>query len=109
MAYDATLAARVRKILARRKGVSEKKMFGGVGFLLAGNMSVAIWKEWLIVRLGREAADSALREPHVKVFDVTGRPMTGWVMVGPGGVEGDDDLRRWCEQSVKFVRTLPAK
>lgn len=109
MPYDPTLAARVRKVLARRQGVTEKRMFGGVGFLHAGNMCVGIWKEWLIVRLGPVQAASALREAHVKEFDITGRPMRGWAMVGPGGLEGDDDLRRWCTAALKFVRTLPEK
>jgi hypothetical protein len=109
MPYDQTLAARIRKILARRSNISEKKLFGGVGFLLSGNLCVCVWREWLIVRLGPEQADIALREPFVKVFDVTGRAMRGWVMVDPGGLEGDDDVRRWCNAAVTFVRTLPAK
>lgn len=109
MPYDPTLAARLRKILGRRANITEKKLFGGIGFLLSGNLLVCVWKEWLIVRLGSEQGDAALREPFVKVFDVTGRPMRGWVMVDPGGLEGDDDLHRWCNAAMKFVRTLPAK
>jgi hypothetical protein len=109
MPFDATLAARVRKILRRRSNISEKKLFGGVGFLLSGNLCVAVWKDWLILRLGPEQAEVALREPFVKVFDVTGRAMRGWVMVDPGGLEGDDDVRQWCHAAVTFVRTLPAK
>jgi hypothetical protein len=109
MSYDAALAERVRGQLGRRRGITEKAMFGGVGFLLAGNLCVCVWKEWLIVRLGIEQADAALREPHVRAFDVTGRPMRGWAMVGPGGLEGDDDLRRWCDLALRFVRTLPPK
>lgn len=84
-------------------------MFGGVGFLLAGNMCVGVWKEWLIVRLGPDRGEAALREPHVREFDITGKAMRGWAMVGPGGLEGDDDLRRWCDAAIKFVRTLPEK
>ena len=109
MPYDPALAERVRKLVARRKNFTEKKMFGGVGFLLAGNMCVGVWKEWLIVRLGPDEAEAALREPHVKEFDITGKAMRGWAMVGPGGLEGDDDLSRWCEAAIKFVRTLPEK
>ncbi|MFO1093260.1 MAG: TfoX/Sxy family protein [Planctomycetaceae bacterium] len=109
MPYDQTLAERVRTVLGRRKGITEKKMFGGVGFLLNGNMSVAIWKQSLIVRLGPEQAELALREAHVKEFDITGKAMRGWAMIGPGGLEGDDDVRRWCERSLRFVRTLPGK
>jgi TfoX/Sxy family transcriptional regulator of competence genes len=108
MAYDETLAARIRDTLAHRKGIEEKKMFGGVGFLLNGNMLVGVWKDSLIVRLGPDEGDEALKEPHVKEFDITGRAMKGWVLVEPEGVEGDDQLR-WIQRAVKFVRTLPAK
>ena len=84
-------------------------MFGGVGFLVNGNLFVGIWKDSLCVRLGPEQAEEALLEPHVKEFDITGGPMKGWVLVEPGGVEGDDQLAGWIERAAKFVRTLPAK
>ena len=84
-------------------------MFGGVGFLLHGNMLVGVWKDSLVVRLGPGEGEEALREPHVKEFDITGRPMKGWVLVGPGGVEDDDQLAGWIERAAKFGRTLPAK
>jgi hypothetical protein len=84
-------------------------MFGGVGFLLNGNMLVGVWKDSLIVRLGSDAGDEALKEPHVKDFDITGRPMRGWVLVEPEGVESVDQLAGWIERAVKFVGTLPAK
>jgi TfoX/Sxy family transcriptional regulator of competence genes len=109
MAFNETLAERIRQGLARRKGIEEKKMFGGIGFLLNGNMLVGVWKDALIVRLGPEDGDEALREPHVKEFDITGRAMKGWVLVEPGGVEGDDQLAGWIERAAKFVQTLPAK
>ena len=109
MAFDESLAARIRDSLARRKGVQEKKMFGGVGFLLNGNMLVGVWKDSLIVRLGPEEGDEALKEPHVKEFDITGRAMKGWVLVEPEGIEGDDQLGGWIQQAVKFVGALPAK
>src|SRR2546426_6404780 len=89
MAFREELAERIRQGLARRKGVEEKKMFGGVGFLLHGNMLVGVWKDSLIVRLGPEESEGALREPHVKEFDITGRPMKGWVLVAPEGVQND--------------------
>ena len=109
MAFDESLAARIRQHLARRKSVEEKKMFGGVGFLLHGNMLVGVWKDSLIVRLGPEEGDEALKEPHVKEFDITGRPMRNWVLVGPEGVEGEDQLAGWIQRAVKFVGALPAK
>jgi hypothetical protein len=109
MAFDEALAGRIRQRLARRKNVEEKKMFGGVGFLLNGNMLVGVWKDSLIARLGPEEGEAALREPHVKEFDITGRPMKGWVLVEPGGVEGDDQLSAWIQRAVTFVGALPAK
>ena len=109
MAFDESLAARIRQHLARKKGVEEKKMFGGVGFLLHGNMLVGVWKDALIARLGPEEGEEALREPHVKEFDITGRAMKGWVLVGPEGVEDDEQLTDWIEGAVKFIRALPAK
>ena len=109
MAFDEALAGRIRHLLGRRKAVDEKKMFGGVGFLLNGNMLVGVWKDQLVARLGPDEADAALREPHVRVFDITGRPMKGWVLVEPAGVAADHQLTAWIERSLAFVRTLPAK
>src|SRR5437588_10523587 len=109
MAFDATLAERIRTVLARKKGKEEKKMFGGIGFLLNGNMCVGVWKDSLIVRLDPEETEAALREPHVGEFDIAGRPMKGWVLVGPAGVAEDDALKAWIERAVKFVAKLPAK
>jgi hypothetical protein len=83
-------------------------MFGGVGWLLNGNMCVGVWKRWLIARIGEGYAD-ALREPNVREFDITGKAMSGWVMVEPAGVASDDELREWVSRCVAFVRTLPAK
>lgn len=109
MAFDEALAERIRQALARRKNVEEKKMFGGVGFLLNGNMLVGVWKDSLIVRLGPDNYDDALLEPHVREFDITGRAMKGWVLVEPEGVEDDEQLKEWIERATKFVRSLPAK
>ena len=109
MAFSEALAERVRHLLARRKNVEEKKMFGGIGFLLNGNMLVGVWKDSLIVRLGPDEGDEALKEPHVSEFDITGRAMKGWVLVAPEGVEADEQLKGWIERAVKFVAKLPAK
>jgi TfoX/Sxy family transcriptional regulator of competence genes len=109
VAFSESLAARIRDALARKKGIQEKKMFGGIGFFLKGNLLVGVWKDSLIVRLGPEEGDDALREPHVIEFDITGRPMKGWILVEPDGVEDDDQLQGWIERAEKFVRTLPAK
>ena len=109
MAYSESLAARIRQLLAGRKDIVEKKMFGGVGFLLSGNMLVGVWQDSLIVRLGPAGAEAALAQPHVREFDITGRPMKGWVMVEPDGMETDGQLADWVERAVAFVSTLPAK
>ena len=81
----------------------------GNQFLLHGNVVVGVWKYSLIVRLGPEDGDEALLEPHVKEFDITGRAMKGWVLVGPEGVHDDEQLSAWIQQAVKFVEALPAK
>ena len=109
MAFSEALAERIRQRLARRKNVEEKKMFGGVGFLLHGNMLVGVWKNSLIARLGPDNHEDALLEPHVREFDITGKPMKGWVLVGPEGVEDDEQLTAWIGRATRFVRTLPAK
>src|ERR1044072_8159194 len=107
MAFSEALTVRIRQGLARRKGIEEKKMFGGIGFLLNGNMLVGVWKESLIVQLGPEEGDEEVREQHVKEFDITGRGMTGWVLVEPEGVQNDVQLSDWIQQAVKFVGKLP--
>jgi TfoX/Sxy family transcriptional regulator of competence genes len=109
VAFDETLAARIRVALAHKKNIEEKKMFGGIGFLLHGNMLVGVWKNSLIVRLGPDSYEDALLEAHVKVFDITGKPMKGWVLVEPEGVEDDDQLKGWIGQATKFVGKLAAK
>ena len=109
MAFDESLAARIRDSLARKKGVTEKKMFGCACFLLHGNLLVGVWKDSLIARLGPDEGEAALLEPHVREFDITGKPMRNWVLVEPEGVEGDDQLKEWIERATKFVRTLPRK
>ena len=97
------------RALARKKGIEEKKMFGGICFMLNGNMLVGVWKDSLIVRLGEDQGEEALLEPHVKPFDITGKPMKNWVMVKPEGIEEDDQLKEWIQQAVKFVGRMPAK
>jgi TfoX/Sxy family transcriptional regulator of competence genes len=109
MAFDESLAQRIRDALARKKNIEEKKMFGGIGFLLSGNLLVGVWKNSLIARLGPEQGDEALLEPHVKEFDITGKPMKGWVLVEPEGVEDDNQLSAWIRRAVKFIGALPAK
>ncbi len=109
MAFDETLAARIRDTLARKKNIEEKKMFGCICFFLNGNALVGVWKDGLIARLGPDEGEAALREPHVRAFDITGRPMRNWVVVESEGVEDDDQLKGWIRQAVKFVGKLPGK
>lgn len=107
--FSEALADRTRRVLASQRGITEKKMFGGLAFLLGGNLCVGIWKNQLIARLGHRAAESALGAPNVREFDITGRPMKGWVMIEPEGLETDQQLADWVEASIHFVRTLPRK
>jgi hypothetical protein len=109
MAFNEAPAGRIRQRLARRKNVEEKRMFGGVGFLLRGNMLVGAWKDSLIARVGPDEYEEALLQPHAKELDITGRAMKGWVLVEGEGVEDDNQLGVWIERVVHFVGTLPAK
>jgi TfoX/Sxy family transcriptional regulator of competence genes len=109
MAYDEDLGRRVRDQLAAEAGVAEKAMFGGLAFLLNGNMAVGLSGAQLMVRVGPEASDDALERPHTRPFDMTGRPMKGWVLVAPEGIAAERDLATWVAQGVEFARSLPSK
>ncbi len=108
MAFDEGLASRVREALGDA-GLTEKRMFGGVGFLLNGNMACGLINSDLIVRVGPAAYAEALAEPGARPFDITGRAMSGWVMVSPDGHDADHDLRAWVDRGVAFAATLPPK
>ncbi len=109
MAYSEALAERIRAAFGRRRGAAEKKMFGGIGFLQNGNMCVGVWKTALIARIGPEQYEGALKESNVKVFDITGRAMKGWVLIEPDGIENDSQLADWIGRAVEYVETLPPK
>ncbi len=109
MSYDAKLAERVRALLASEGGIVEKKMFGGLAFLLFGNMCCGVLQEELIVRVPLEETDRVLNEAHTRAFDFTGRPMRGWVVVEPAGFAKEATLARWIERCLAFASTLPAK
>lgn len=109
MAYDRNVAERIRLWIDRRRGFEEKAMFGGIGFLLNGNMCIGIWKDSLVLRVGKDAWESYLEQDDVGEFDITGRSMTGWVLVAPDGFDSADDLDRHLSAALEFVRTLPAK
>lgn len=109
MVYSHALADRVRQVLRHDRSIAEKKMFGIIVFLLNGKMLVGVWKSSLIARVGPDQAAAALKQPHVGKFDVTGRPMKGWIMVEPDGLDSDKQLAEWIERAVQFVETLPSK
>lgn len=109
MAYDEGLAERIRAALEDVAGVTEKRMFGGIAFLVRGNMGVGIVQDKLMVRVGPESYDRLLRERHVRRMDFTGRPMKGFVYVVPAGYETDEGLARWVGAGVAHATSLPAK
>jgi TfoX N-terminal domain len=109
MAFNETLAQRIRDALACKKYIEETKMFDCVGFLVNGNMVVGVWKNSLIVMLGPDEGEDAMLEPHVKAFDITGKPMKNWILVEPEGVVDEDQLKNWIQRAVKFVGKLAAK
>lgn len=109
MAYDEGLVQRMREALAAIPDIDEKKMFGGIGFLLNGNMACGVNKDDLIVRVGPDAYETALAEPYTKDFDMTGRPMKGWVVVRPAGYATDEMLKGWVQRGVDFALSLPPK
>lgn len=109
MAYDEGLARRIRGIMVGLPGYIERKMFGGVGYMLRGNMACGVNGDDLIVRVGPQGYEEALAQPHTKEFDMTGRPMKGWVVVTADGVESDDQFEAWVQQGVGFALSLPPK
>lgn len=109
MPYDEQLARRVRPFMALQAGFSEKRMFGGIAYFLHGNLCVGISNDSLIVRVGLEGYEASLTEPSVSPFCPTGRPMRGWILVAPEGLDGLPSIRRWVERAAAFVETLPPK
>jgi hypothetical protein len=109
VAFDEALAARLRAALGGVKGVEERMMFGGVAFLVRGNMCVGVHKDALVARIAPDEADEALSIPFAKPFDITGRPMQGWIMVEPPGLKTKQMLHVWVDRAKSFVRTLPPK
>ena len=104
MAFDEGLADHIREALSGREGFSERKMFGGIGFMLNGNMAVGVHGDELIVRIAPERTDEALAQPHTRIFDMSGRPMKGWLLVGPGA-----DFDAWIAEGAGYAASLPPK
>jgi TfoX/Sxy family transcriptional regulator of competence genes len=106
MAYDEQLAARIRKILHQRKDVTEKKMFGGLSFLLHGKMCCGVLQNDLVVRTQPEDYEAALEQPYVRPMDFTGRPLKGFIYVSPEGCQTEKELSRWIEHGVEIVSSI---
>lgn len=109
MAYDEGLEQRIREQLEEMPRAIGKKMFGGICFMVQGNMACGVHKNNLIVRVGPEQYENALAQSHTRIFDITGKPMKGWVIVTPDGIQSDFDLKRWVEHGVDFALSLPPK
>ena len=109
MTDDDVLIDRIRPFFKRRKGSSEKKMFGGVCFMINGNMCVGSWKGTLVVRLDREKHEETQSKPHVKPMDITGKVMKGWALIEPVGIESDDNLKAWVRRAARCAGSLPPK
>ena len=109
MAYDQGLTQRIREYLDDYPEASETKMFGGIAFFLNGNMACGVTGDKLMVRVGPDRYEDALAQPHANPFDMTGRPMRGWVTIDPAGLAADEDLYNWVIQGVEFAQSLPPK
>lgn len=108
MPYSEPLAQRTRAILQRQKGITERKMFGGLAFMVHGNMCCGIVSDSLMLRMG-DAAEAALMEPHTRPMDFTGKPMRGILYVDADGIASDEDLGAWIRRALQFARSLPPK
>ena len=109
MAYNEEVDTRIKKIVSRWKNTENKKMFGGVCHLLKGNMFCGVYKGYLILRLGEKGAEEAMRSEYVRPFDITGKPMKGWVMIDQEGFKDDELLEEFLVEAKDFVKTLPPK
>jgi TfoX/Sxy family transcriptional regulator of competence genes len=109
VAYNEDLAGEIRIRIGSHPGLTEKEMFGGVAFMIRGNMAVGVSGDELMVRVGKEAHEEALAQPGTRPFDMTGRPMAGWVLVSPDELADEDVLDRWVSQGVDHAETLPEK
>ena len=109
MTADDALIERIRPLLAGREGYSERRMFGGICFMIGGNMCIGTWRGALIVRLDRRNHEATLAEPHAGPAEMNGRTMKGWALVEPAGIESDGDLKSWVDRAAAYAATLPAK
>jgi hypothetical protein len=109
MAFDEQLADRIRKRLGKRAGIKEKQMFGGIAFLLKGNICCAVRRDEMLVRVDPATTDKALAQPHTRPFDLMRGPMKGWILVGPKALATSAGLGKWIGVATKYAGSLPAK
>ena len=109
MAYSANLAEQIRFRIGEHPALTEKEMFGGLAFMVSGNMAVGVSGDALMVRVGKGAHDELIALPGARTFDLSSRPMRGWIVVGPEGIATDAQLEEWIQRGVDFAVTLPAK
>jgi TfoX/Sxy family transcriptional regulator of competence genes len=109
MPYSEDLENRIQAVVGDGPGFERKAMFGGICHLLWGNMFCGVYRDHLILRLGEPAAAEALKQPGVRPFDITGRPMKGWAMVEPDAIRKDDVLENWLARALRFAESLPPK
>ena len=109
MAYDEVLAVRIREVLTEQEGVTERKMFGGIAFMVGGNMACGVVRDHLMVRVRPDAHDEAMAQPHARPMDFNGRPMRGMIYVDPDGIASSKDLSRWVRLGASFAASLKSK
>jgi TfoX/Sxy family transcriptional regulator of competence genes len=110
VAYDEDLANRIRELMASESAVTEKRMFGGLAFLIAGNMSVsASGQGGLLVRVNPDQESKLLAEPHVQPMEMRGRTLNGWLRVDPAGLQTKRELEQWVQRGISYAKSLPAK
>jgi TfoX/Sxy family transcriptional regulator of competence genes len=109
MVYSKALADEIRARIGDHPGLSERQMFGGIAFMLNGNMAVGVSGDELMVRVGKDAHDEAMSLPGARIFDMSARPMQGWILVAPEGIASEADLDTWIKRGVAFAEALPPK
>ena len=109
MAYNTDVADRIRARIGPRPELTEREMFGGIAFMISGNMAVGVSGEELMVRVGKDAHEQAVARPGARTFDMGARPMTGWINVTDDGYDSEDDFGYWVDQGVAYAESLPAK
>jgi TfoX/Sxy family transcriptional regulator of competence genes len=109
VAYDSDVADRIRARIGPRPGLTEREMFGGIAFMIHGNMAVGVSGDELMVRVGKEAHEQAVARPGARTFDMGAHPMKGWISVTGDGYDSEEAFGAWVDQGIAFAESLPAK